>query len=340
MRGRGWLDDSAPPPCHEAPEGPVSLSLMAPSDTSPRPERKRTDASLQAEREKADEELARTRIRLARNPGRVVALAQERAGSVLQLERARTDDHLQRERVRADERMATRDDSLARVGHDLGTLIAGLAMTTALMKQDAAPDEAGQRMRHHIDTVEHYTAWMRRLVLDLMDVVSVDAGRLTVAPEPHDAAQLVRDALEAFAPLASASKVTLSAQLPEGPLFATFDHGRMLQVLANLLSNAIKFTPVGKSASIRLERTGADVRLAVSDTGVGIEADNLEAIFERFWKAKADDKPGWGLGLYISRCIVEAHGGRIWAESTVGAGSTIFCTLPATPGALAGQDAH
>jgi signal transduction histidine kinase len=96
-----------------------------------------------------------------------------------------------------------------------------------------------------------------------------------------------------------------------------------------LVTNAIKFCPRGAHVSIRAERSGGEVRVAVQDTGPGIPAANLEPIFGRFSQVGRRDRRGLGLGLYISRCILEAHGGRIWAESPPGEGSTFFFTLPA-----------
>jgi signal transduction histidine kinase len=109
-----------------------------------------------------------------------------------------------------------------------------------------------------------------------------------------------------------------------------FDHDRMLQVFANLLSNSIKFTSGKGAINVRVDRTGSMLRFRISDTGVGIAAPMLEAVFERFWQVGKDDRRGMGLGLYISRCIVESHGGRIWAESKVGKGSEFYFTLPVT----------
>jgi len=107
---------------------------------------------------------------------------------------------------------------------------------------------------------------------------------------------------------------------------ARFDPARILQVLVNLLSNALKFTPRDGTVSVRVECVGAEVRFAVHDTGLGIPADKLEAVFERFVQI-GPDRRGVGLGLYISRCIMSAHGGRVWAESIPGQGSTFRLAL-------------
>jgi signal transduction histidine kinase len=121
--------------------------------------------------------------------------------------------------------------------------------------------------------------------------------------------------------------LSLKVDVARGPLLAKFDMDRMLQVVSNLLQNAIKFTPAGGSITIRAARRGAACIVAVSDTGIGIPANELSSIFERFRQLDKTDRAGLGLGLYISKWIVEAHGGRIWAESQAGAGSTFYFTL-------------
>jgi signal transduction histidine kinase len=102
-------------------------------------------------------------------------------------------------------------------------------------------------------------------------------------------------------------------------------------VLANILANAIKFTSQGGRIRVRGEGAGDELRFSISDTGSGMPGNVLEAIFERFWQVGKNDRRGVGLGLYISRCIVEAHGGRIWAESQLGEGSRLCFTLPRRP---------
>jgi len=153
-----------------------------------------------------------------------------------------------------------------------------------------------------------------------------------MTPVPGDAAALIAEAVDTFQASASAQGISLQTEIVEGPLLAEFDHDRMLQVLANIIANAIKFTSQGGSIQVHGECTGDELRFSISDTGSGIPGTMLEAIFDRFWQVGKDDRRGVGLGLYISRCIVEAHGGKIWAESTLGEGSRLCFTLPALPG--------
>ncbi len=283
-------------------------------------ERGEEDAALQQERSASDEK--RQEEREERND----ALAQ-----LLLLERETTDEHLLLERSRADDALVARDDFLGMVSHDLRTLLGGIVMRAAMITRHAGEDEAGQQVRKNAESIQRFSARMTRLIGDLLDVASIEAGMLAVQPRPDDATRLVRDAVEAFQPAASLKGLALDSHVARDSLLARFDHERVLQVLANLLANAIKFTPEGGRISIRVEPVGEEVRFSVTDTGVGITPDRLERIFERFWQVQPSDKRGLGLGLYISRCIVEAHSGTIWAESEPGVGSTFSFTLPGAP---------
>jgi signal transduction histidine kinase/PAS domain-containing protein len=280
-------------------------------------ERASEDAALEGERATYDMELRAEREERRR------ALA-----ALLHLERDETDTRLLLERESSDEGLATRDEFMGMVSHDLRTLLAGVALQATLLKRNAATDEAGRRSVQGLEKIERFTARMNRLIGDLMDVASIEAGKFLVAPVLQDASALVRESVEAFHPLASAQGLSLDVEIRGKTLMARFDHERVLQVLANLLSNAIKFTRPGGRISIRLESSGQEVRCSVTDTGSGIPSQQLHAVFERFWQARDGDRRGLGLGLYISKCIVEAHGGRIWAESQPGAGSTFTFTLP------------
>ncbi|MFY2564102.1 ATP-binding protein [Corallococcus terminator] len=283
-------------------------------------ERSHEDAALLRERTTSDEKLQEERE--ARNR----ALA-----SLLRLERATTDQHLLSERERSDESVTARDDFLGMVSHDLRTLLGGIAMRAAMLVRNASEDAVGQRTRKDAESIQLFTARMNRLIGDLLDVASIEAGKLTVDPRPEDAIRLVRETVEAFQPSASAKGISLDSEVAKDSLLARFDHERILQVLANLLSNAIKFTPEGGRISIRVEPADEEVRFSVTDTGVGITEERQGRVFERFWQALEIDKRGLGLGLYISRCIVEAHGGRIWVESDSETGSSFFFTLPRAP---------
>ena len=280
-------------------------------------ERVLEDEALQDERDSADENLRREREENARVLSRL-----------LPLERDKTDRFLLTERARSDDALSNRDNFLGIVSHDLRNLLGGIVISAGVLSERASENEDGKQTLAETARIQRYAARMNRLIGDLVDVASIDAGKLAVIPAPGDVAALIAEAVDTFQATASAKGVSLQAEMSEHPLPAELDHDRMLQVLANTISNAIKFTSRGGSVGVRGERAGDDVRVCISDTGTGIPNSKLEAVFERFWQGGKDDRRGVGLGLYISRCIVEAHGGRIWAESRLGEGSRFCFTLP------------
>lgn len=276
------------------------------------------DAAVQHERRTSDADLMAQREKRAR------ALA-----DLLRLEREQTDEQLLIERDRSDAAMAAREDLMDVVSHDLRSLLGGIALTAELQIREAGSDAVGQRSVEAAHKIQRFVARMSRLIGDLVDVASIDAGRLAIAPETRDARALLRDISEAFESLASAKNIALKPSLADGELLANFDYDRIHQVLANLLGNALKFTGAGGRVSVRVESVAGEVRFCVADTGAGIAPEHLESIFERFWQVTWGDRRGLGLGLFISKRIVEAHGGRIWAESELGKGSGFWFTLPA-----------
>jgi signal transduction histidine kinase len=315
--------------------------------------RDNADAVLEAARDKADEQLAHDGARVEAHPTltreRALAdevLRDERASEderlrlerveqarilarLLPLEREKTDRHLLTERRRHDDALAHRDDFLSIVSHDLRNLLSGIVMSAAVMAKRGTDDDGPTSTRSATDRIQRYAARMNRLIGDLLDVGSIDAGRLAVVPTLGDLATVVTEALDTFAGAASAKAISLEVEHLERPLLASFDHDRMLQVLANLISNAIKFTAQGGRIRVRCEVSGDAIGFAISDDGVGVPETMLESVFERFWQVGKNDRRGLGLGLYISRCIIEAHGGTIWAESKLGEGSRFCFRLPA-----------
>lgn len=277
------------------------------------------DDALRGERATADRSLRRERDETAR------ALAR-----LLPLERSTTDRYLLTERVRSDDAVLNRDTFLGIVSHDFRDLIGGIVMTAGLLAKRAPDSAEGHQTLAATERIQRYAARMNRLIGDLVDVASIDAGKLAVTAARGDSALLIAEIVDTFQGAAAAKGVALRAEIVERPLLAEFDHDRMLQVLANLITNSIKFTPQGGTISVLGERAGDAIRFCVSDTGSGIPADLLDAIFERFRQAADPDRRGLGLGLYISKCIVEAHGGRIWAESEIGAWSRVCFTVPSS----------
>lgn len=315
------------------------------------------DAVIEKARARADRLLAVARARTDRTSAPVSARAssaldddrvredravrQERASAdevvraersdnvpVTTVEREETDKDLSRERARSDEAVAMRDAFLGIVSHDLRNMLNGMIGFAALIAQGVSAEEHGQRVAMYAQRIQRTGARMNRLVGDLVDVASIEAGVLAVRREPSDPALVLTEAVDTFQAQASACGISLVGETV-APLPSTeLDPARILQVLTNLLSNALKFTPAGGKVVARVERVADELAFSVSDTGIGIPADKLEAVFDRFLQVNANDPRGVGLGLYISRCIVQGHQGRIWAESKLGEGSRICFTLP------------
>lgn len=219
-----------------------------------------------------------------------------------------------------------REEVLAVVAHDLRNPLGVISGTIDLLRDfDVAPEQRGRLLTAAARSIQQ----MKRLVSDLLDVTRYENGRLSVDTQDVDAATLIDDALESARSAITERKIALVASPVAANLRVIGDRGRLAQVFGNLLANAIKFTPDEGRISIRAWRDGDVVAFEVADTGPGISESDREHLFDRFWQAKPADLRGIGLGLAISKAIVEAHHGRIWVESELGAGSRFTFALPA-----------
>jgi signal transduction histidine kinase len=274
-------------------------------------------ADVEASRSQEDVEVEQTR-EVADAATRLERGERKRyMAAFLAAERGRTDGDLDEERGLADTLVISRDEFLANVSHDLRTLLGGFSLTAGLLDKIAPAGEAGEQLRKVAAVTGRYVARMDRLLNDLLDVASIEAGKLRV----------VRGRVAVAGPVAEAKQISLQTDLPGDLGEAWLDGDRLLQVLANLVSNAIKFTPEGGRVTIAAAATGSEIHFTVKDSGVGIPADQLEKVFDRF-RQLSRTRLGLGLGLHISKSLVEAHGGRIWAESVAGAGCTLHVVMP------------
>ena len=290
-----------------------SRARGAPSQALVERERAQEDDALRKERAEADE-----------------ALRVERAAQVALLagERLETDKDLLDERTHIDATLATRDDFLGIVSHDLRNMLNTIVGYAALIADEVSTDDHVERVQTHAQRIQRSGARMGRLVGDLVDVASIEAGALTVACTPGDPAQVVSEAVDTFQAHAARHGISLTAEIGPSQTLISFDAARILQVLINLISNAIKFTPPHGSVVVRMEPHSEHVDFSVHDTGIGIPDGMANVIFDRFQQLNKSDRRGVGLGLYISRCIVKGHGGDIWAQSRLGEGSTFKFRLP------------
>jgi len=221
------------------------------------------------------------------------------------------------------------EEMLAIVSHDLKSFLSTILMSSRNLQNLAPKGPEGEAVRRSSGVLARSVTHMGRLVDDLVDFASIEAGRLSVSRTQHDAASLVRDAIEALRPMAEDAGVLLAADLAPGTPSIACDRDRVIQVLSNLLSNAIHVSPRGGVVTVAVAGDGDHALFSVTDVGPGIPPEELASIFERYRRGRSAQYRGAGLGLSIARTLVELHGGRIWAESTLGSGSAFRFQLPA-----------
>ncbi len=224
--------------------------------------------------------------------------------------------------------VGAREEVLATVSHDLRSPLSAVLSGAELVTQFAPQGAGGDALRKHASIIHRAARRMERLISDLLDLAKIEAGRFAVERKAIDVRALLQEVAESHEPTAREKSIHLATATVDHPCELLCDRDRMLQVFSNLVGNAIKFTPEGGDITLGLDHCGEEVQLSVRDTGPGIGEDERAHIFERYWQAQPTVNRGAGLGLFITKGIVEAHGGRIWIESQPGAGSTFRFTVP------------
>jgi len=221
-----------------------------------------------------------------------------------------------------------RDDLVAIVSHDLRNPVHTISMAASFLLEIAPTNDRRVQARRQLEVIQRSATRANRLIQDLLDVAKIQAGGLAVDPVAVEVKTLVSEVMDSATTLAGAAQITVSSAFTEPLPSVASDRERVLQVFTNLIGNAIKFTPKGGQITIRAMQESGEVRFTVADTGPGIPREHLDHVFDRYWQAKSTAKLGTGLGLSIAKGIVEAHGGRIWAESPPGRGAEFNFTLP------------
>lgn len=247
----------------------------------------------------------------------------------LHLETERT-ELLQREheaRTAAEAASRARDEMLGVVSHDLRNPLAAIGLCASALSQSIEPgSESVQRM---LASIKHSADSTDRLIEDLLDVSSIESGRLALETRAENPGYLLEQTADLFAAAASDHGVGLELRITPDLPAVLADAERVVQGLANLVTNSLKCTDRGGHITLGAEPDPSGVRFAVEDTGVGIAADDLPYVFDRFWQKHREGRQrSTGLGLAIVRGIVDAHGGQISVESTLGKGSRFSFTLP------------
>jgi signal transduction histidine kinase len=283
---------------------------------------------VRAEREASQVQLARAQSEAL---GALVAVAMTTAmglvvgvGLAVSVSRNLLDEFRTKERA-----VAARDEVLAVVAHDLreplGTILAG----SSILGKRLPP--GGTALLPLAASIGRAARAMLSLIENVLEKARIDAGTMELLREPCDLAGLMAETRLLFQERADQRGVRLTTDVPPGMAAVCVDRERVLRVMANLVGNAMKFTPDGGEITLRASCEGGAIVISVSDTGPGIPAEDVPRLFDRNWQGRKSGSRGVGLGLYIARKIVEAHGGTIRAVSELGAGTSVLFSIPSAP---------
>ncbi len=233
---------------------------------------------------------------------------------------------------KAQRAVKSRDELLAMVSHDLRNPLETIFMSADLIADENQNGPRSPRLAKQIGMIGRAARRMEHLIRDLLDIASIENGRLSIAPEPTTVGPLIAEAVETAAAGARDKQVRIETDLDDVHATVCADRARVLQVFANIIGNAIKFTPAGGRVVLAARKGDGAITFSIADTGSGIPASELPYVFDRFWQAKEHARAGAGLGLAICDGIVRSHAGKIWVESQPGAGTTFSFTLPLAAG--------
>lgn len=300
-------------------------------------ERRITDEATKAERTSADMAIDKERLLVDKLVVHVLDQEREITDKNLSAERASTDTYFEgataslkseiNEHVKTKMALTSREELLAIVSHDLRNPVGtASSYATLILEMDNVSDV----VKSHVSTIKRNAETALRLIADLMEMERFAQNKWHFHFVQCSPADLIQQTLEDFSFDAKQKNIKLSTRAPDSATVFSCDNDRLMQVLSNLVSNALKFTPSHGAVTIGAKVVDDDVCFTVSDNGLGIPRAQHKQIFGRFAQLQSKNRTGLGLGLYISKMLIEAHGGNMWVESSEGQGSTFFFTVPLT----------
>jgi signal transduction histidine kinase len=315
----------------------ISNENLITSDQNLQMERLSEDSAIKKERSKNDLAIERERGIKERILSELVSLEREATDKNLLDERAKTDTaavhsaelltieheaHLDTKSA-----LTTREEFIAIVSHDLRNPI-GAILSFAEMLSDDVTINKGDDAKQFIEIIKRNAQTSLRLISDILDMERITEGKIQLQVALHRLEDVIKESIESNVHIASAKRIQLEALPSTLSRSFQFDRDRIAQVLSNIIGNALKFTPEGGTIVVKAEESETEVNVSISDSGPGIPETQKKRIFERFAQLHNKDRRGLGLGLYISKTLVESHGGKLSVTSVPGKGSTFFFTLP------------
>lgn len=222
-----------------------------------------------------------------------------------------------------------KDDILAAVSHDLKNPLSSIKLNSSLLlpraSTSALPPSAQEK---RLLSIQNSAERMQHLIEELLQAAKLERSELRLERKASSAGSLIASTFEIVEVQAQLKNIELKKGPMDGEVALYCDEEKLIQVLCNLLANALKFSPPDKTVTVQVERQETQLQFSVRDQGPGIAPDHAKQIFERYWQAQPQKGQGHGLGLFIAKKIIEAHGGKIWVVSQMGEGSTFYFTLP------------
>lgn len=301
-------------------------------------QRKSEDKDLEIERLSMDKALEKERKENERLVNNLVTQERNATDKNLLDERTKTDTETERSigllsgeqeaHLKTKSALTTREEFVAIVSHDLRNPIGAILSSTQILLEDYSNEGMTDDVKGLIKLIKRNAETSLRLIGDILDMERITEGKLQLELTKNRIEDLIKDSIESHSHLASSKNISLKTSSLNSNNSILFDKDRVSQILSNLIGNALKYTPAGGVVSVDAQEEKNEMVISVHDTGPGIPDDQKKRIFERFAQIKNKDRAGLGLGLYISKTLVESHSGKIWVTSKPGSGSTFSFTLP------------
>lgn len=301
-------------------------------------QRKSEDKAIEKERLNMDTALQYERGEKERLMKKVVSQEREATDKNLMGERVKTDLYVEQSaelltleqaaHVETKSALTTREEFVAIVSHDLRNPIGAILSSAEILLEEDSIVGISSDAKSLIELIKRNAETSLQLISDILDMERIVEGKIQLQLTKNRIFDLIKESAESFAHAASAKKILLKTVLLNNSNTVMCDKDRIAQILSNLIGNALKFTPTGGSVTIEAHETKNEVTISVRDTGPGIPDDQKSRIFERYAQIGNMQRGGLGLGLYISKTLVESHLGKLWVTSVPGAGSTFWFTLP------------